>query len=42
VSEEIKNETTEPQLQGWNYFPCSDYTIELPDFLEVVQELKAQ
>jgi Putative 2OG-Fe(II) oxygenase len=42
VSEEIKNETTEPQLQGWTYFPCSAYTIERPDFLEVVQEVSEE
>jgi len=42
MSEETTLETTEPQLNGWVYFPCNAYTIERPDFLEVVQEVSEE
>jgi uncharacterized protein (TIGR02466 family) len=29
----------EPQIQGWNYFPSTVYTVERPDFLPMVKEV---
>jgi len=32
----------EPQIQGWNYFPSTVYTVERPDFLASVKEVSEE